>query len=98
MTGFCTNIGHGECTLDSVKTSHEPTLHGCSPMPVLPWSQLSKMRRGREATISEDVNPSVGHPDFVAHTISPEFQVIKPSIYWHRIMFPQEWRVFFPFF
>jgi hypothetical protein len=42
--------------------------------------------RSGEATISEDVRPSAGHPDFVVHTISPEFQVIKASIYWHRIM------------
>jgi hypothetical protein len=45
-----------------------------------------KCGRGGEATISEDAGPSARHPDFVVHTISPEFKVIKASIYWHRIM------------
>ena len=42
--------------------------------------------RGREATISDYISPSAGHPDLVVHTISPEFEVIKASIFWHRIM------------
>jgi hypothetical protein len=46
-----------------------------------------KCGRGGEATISEDINPSPGHPDLVVHTISPEFEVIKATVYWHRIMF-----------
>jgi hypothetical protein len=45
-----------------------------------------KCGRSGEATISEDVGPSVGRPGFVVHAIYPEFQVIEASIHWHRIM------------
>jgi hypothetical protein len=45
-----------------------------------------KCGRGGEATISEDAGPSAGHPDFVVHTNFPEFEVVKASVYWHRIM------------
>jgi hypothetical protein len=45
-----------------------------------------KCGRVGEASISEDVNPTVGHPEFEVHTISSEFEVIKASIFWHRIM------------
>jgi hypothetical protein len=45
-----------------------------------------KCGRSGEATISEDTNSSAPHSDFVVHTISPEFQVVKESIYWHRIV------------
>jgi hypothetical protein len=29
---------------------------------------------------------TAGHSDFVVHAISPEFQIVKESIYWHRIV------------
>ena len=45
-----------------------------------------KCGRSGEATISEDVGLSAGHPDFLVHTISPEFRVIGPYINWNRIM------------
>jgi hypothetical protein len=45
-----------------------------------------KCGRTGDATISDNVSPSAGHPNFVVHTISPEFEVIDPSIHWHRIM------------
>ena len=49
----------------------------------------SRIPHGREQVEVEgadDVSPSAGHPEFVVHTISPEFRVIEPSIHWHRIM------------
>jgi hypothetical protein len=45
-----------------------------------------KCGRSGEATISEDDSLSAARPGFVLQTISPEFEVIKPSIYWNRIM------------
>ena len=45
-----------------------------------------KCGRSGEATISDNVRPAAGHPDFIFHTISPEFRVIDASIHWHRIM------------
>jgi hypothetical protein len=51
-----------------------------APMPVVALVlNCPKCGRGGEATISEDVTPSVGHSDFVVHTISPEFTVINAS-------------------
>jgi hypothetical protein len=42
--------------------------------------------RSGEATISENANPKVGHPDFVMHAISTEFNVIDASVHCNRIM------------
>jgi hypothetical protein len=45
-----------------------------------------KCGRSGEASISEDDSASAARPGFVVQTISPEFEVIKPSIYWNRMM------------
>ena len=66
-----------------------------APMPVVALVlNCPTCGRGGEATISEatseDVSPSAEHADFVVHTISPEFKVIKASIlesdefFWRR--------------
>src|SRR5712672_1399406 len=39
-----------------------------------------KCGRSGEATISDNVSPAAGHPDFIVRTISPEFRVIDASM------------------
>jgi hypothetical protein len=50
-------------------------------------AQLPEMRPPRRGDYFGGYQSVSGHPDLVVHTISPEFEVIKATVYWHRIMF-----------